>query len=65
MGILVQNPNQDMNCFISVTGIEKLDQLLNNIKIKTLECLNSIFKYLFDELPNQIKLQSPFLQKGY
>jgi hypothetical protein len=53
-----------MMSFISITGIEKLDQLLNNIKIKTLECLNLIFKYLFEEIPNQTKLESPFINKG-
>jgi hypothetical protein len=64
IGILVSHGNQDMMSFISITGIEKLDQLLNNIKIKTLECLNLIFKYLFEEIPNQTKLESPFINKG-
>ena len=53
-----------MQCFISVTGIEKLDQLLNQVKIDALGCLNFIFKYLFEEVPNQTKLESPFTAKG-
>lgn len=64
MGILVQSPAQDLNSFISVTGIEKLDQLLNGIKTKTLECLNLLFTYLFDEVPNQLKKESPFIAKA-
>lgn len=64
MGIIVQFPNQDMQSFISVTQFEKLDQLLNNIKVKALECLNYLFKYLFEEVPNQTKLESPFMAKG-
>lgn len=53
-----------MSSFVSLSGIEKLDQLLNKIKIKTLECFNSIFRYILDEVPNQTKLESPFLAKG-
>ena len=53
-----------MQCFISVTGIEKLDQLLNKVKIKTLQCLNYMYKYLFEEVPNQTKLESPVTGKA-
>jgi len=53
-----------MMSFISITGIEKLDQLINNMKIKTLECLNTIYNYIFEEVPSPVKQQSPFLQKG-
>jgi hypothetical protein len=64
IGILVQSPSQDMKCFISLTGIEKLDQLLNSVKVKTLECLNSIFTYIFEEVPNNTKKESVFLIKA-
>lgn len=64
IGVIVQVPSQDVNSFISITGFEKLDQLLNNIKIKTLECLNSIYNYILNEIPNTTKLESPFLEKG-
>jgi len=47
-----------------MTGFEKLDQLINDLKIKTLECLNSIFSYILNEIPNQSKIESPFHQKA-
>ena len=38
--------------------------MLNLIKTKTLESFNAIFRYIFEEVPNQTKNESPFLQKG-
>ena len=64
LGIVVQTPEQPTHSFISVTGLEKLDNLLNNIKTKALECLNYVYRYMFENVPNQVKSESPFLPKA-
>lgn len=65
IGIVISHPQlQDTQSFISITGIEKLDQLLNQVKIKTLQCLNYLLKYLFEEVPNQTKQESPLTLKA-
>jgi len=38
--------------FISLTGLEKLDNLLNKVKERALVILNYIFKYLFEKVSN-------------
>lgn len=50
--------------FISLTGLEKLDNLLNKVKERALVILNYIFKYLFEKVPNNVKIKSPFLPRA-
>lgn len=47
--------NQPVDCIMSMTGVERLDNLINTIKLKTLECFNYIYKYLFESLTENIK----------
>lgn len=47
-----------------MTGLVKLDNLINKIKANSLTCLNFIYKYLFDEVPNATKIKSPYLEKA-
>jgi hypothetical protein len=49
---------------MSLTGIQKLDNLINQIKIKTFECINMILKYVFEQMQSIVKNQSPFLQRA-
>jgi hypothetical protein len=44
--------------------MEKLDNLVNKVKIGSLEYLNHIFRYIFEKIPDEVKMQSPFLVKG-
>lgn len=53
-----------VNSFVSVTGLEKLDNLLNKVKERALVVLNHIFKYLFEKVPNNVKRKSPFLPRA-
>lgn len=65
IGIVVNVQAQGgAHTFISLTGMQKLDHLLNKIKIKSLECMNYIFRYIFDMVSNETKLESPFLSRG-
>lgn len=56
--------NGVMNSFISITGLEKLDNLLNKLKERSLIVLNYIFRYLFEVVPNSVKKQSPYLPRA-
>ncbi len=56
--------NGVVNTFISLTGLEKLDNALNKVKERSLVILNYIFKYLFEKVPNSDKLRSPFLPRA-
>ena len=49
---------------ISLSGLQKLDNLMNKVKVRSLEFLNYIFRYLFEKVPNSVKIESPFLQKA-
>lgn len=49
---------------ISCTGLQKLDNLLNKVKIKALEFLNQIFRYLFEQVKSKVKESSPFLTRA-
>lgn len=53
-----------MSAFISLTGLEKLDNLLNKVKERSLVILNYIFRYLFEKVPNSEKKRSPFLPRA-
>lgn len=53
-----------MNAFISLTGLEKLDNLLNKVKERSLVILNYIFRYLFEKVPNSEKKRSPYLPRA-
>ena len=50
--------------FISLTGLEKLDNLLIKVKERALVILNYVFKYLFEKVPNNVKIKSPFLPRA-
>ncbi len=52
------------NAFISMTGMEKLDNQINIAKKKAIEVLNFVLKYLFEAVPNSEKKKSPFLPKA-
>jgi hypothetical protein len=64
LGVVINYGSQNVGSMFSLTGVEKLDNLLNLIKIKALECFNHIYRYLFENVPNKIKAESPFLRKG-
>lgn len=49
---------------ISVTGIARLDNLLNKIKYRCHEYLNYVYRYLFEKVHVSVKVASPFLGKG-
>lgn len=49
---------------LSFSGVEKLDNLLNKVKMRGLECLNQVFRYIFEKVPNSVKVVSPFLEKA-
>ena len=38
---------QNIECFVSTTGIEPLDSLLNAIKVRTLGALNKLAEFVF------------------
>ena len=46
-----------------MTGLEKLDNLINKTKFRALEFLNSLLRYLFEKVANTVKEKSPFLQR--
>lgn len=46
---------QIKDCFISTCGFERLDQLMNDVKIKVLRCMNKVFEFIF-EIRGQIKV---------
>lgn len=48
----------------SCTGMEKFDNLLNKIKMRALEFLGQVFKYLFEKVVVEVKMTSPFLGKA-
>ena len=53
LGIYVPTSNQPNSNILSVTGIEKLDNLINNIKYKCLECINVLYRYMVEKMhPN-------------
>ncbi len=37
-GVLLPHPNQPTDCIVSMTGLEKLDDMLNEVKVKALRC---------------------------
>lgn len=39
---------QIQNCFISTSGFKRLDNLMNEIKIKVMKCLNLIVNFIFE-----------------
>lgn len=49
---------------ISVTGIAKLDSIINKVKHRAHEYLNYVYRYLFEKVHASVKAQSPFLAKG-
>ena len=57
-------PSMPAMTLISCTNVQKLDNLLNKVKTRSLEFLNQIFRYIFEKVVNQVKLNSPFLAKG-
>lgn len=64
VGILVTTSQQNVGCIISISGLEKLDQQLNQIKLRSLQSVNVIFKYIFNEIPSEQKNTSEFPKKG-
>ncbi len=44
--------------------MQKLDNLLNKIKMRALEFLGQVFKYLFEKVDIEVKKSSPFLGKA-
>lgn len=64
VGLLVATPEQNLSSIISISGREILDEKLNQIKLRALQCINMLFKYVFDEVPTTQKDQSPFLEQG-
>lgn len=58
-------PTLQQHIILSLTGYPKLDNLISLIKYKTLEVLNFIFKYLFEQVPQAVKKTSPFLAKSF
>lgn len=56
--------NGVMNAFISLTGMDKLDNLLNKVKERSLVILNYIFRFLFEKVANSEKRRSPFLPRA-
>jgi hypothetical protein len=64
LAIQVPVLNQPVNSILSFTGFPKLDNILNLLKCKTLEILNYIYRYLFENIPQAAKKTSPFLPKS-
>ena len=63
--LAIQVPlGQGGNQIISFTGFPKLDNIINLIKYKTLEIFNYLYKYLFENVPQSVKNQSPFIPKS-
>lgn len=50
--------------FVSTTGLQILDDLVNKMKSLALEFLNHILKYIFEKVPNSVKKNSAFLPKS-
>jgi hypothetical protein len=50
--------------FVSTTGLQKLDDLVNKMKSLALEVLNHVLKYIFEKVPNSVKKNSAFLPKS-
>jgi hypothetical protein len=46
-----------------MTGMEKLDNVLNQMKTHALEYLNYILRYIFEKIPNVEKKKSTYLMK--
>jgi hypothetical protein len=57
-------PLPDNARLFSLTGLPKLDNLLNKIKHRAHEYLNLTYRYLFEKVHNSVKEQSPFLVRG-
>lgn len=41
-----------------------MDDQINLIKTKSLECINLILRYIFEQVQDKFKPQSPFLKKA-
>jgi hypothetical protein len=50
--------------FVSATGLQKLDELVNKMKSLALEALNHVLRYIFEKVPNSVKKNSAFLSKS-
>jgi hypothetical protein len=55
LGIIITHPNQNNQSMMSLTGIQKLDNLINSIKIKAFECINMILKFVFEQMQSSVK----------
>mmetsp|Transcript_3434 Transcript_3434/g.2419 ORF Transcript_3434/g.2419 Transcript_3434/m.2419 type:complete len:224 (+) Transcript_3434:713-1384(+) len=62
VGIFVPTESQPTTTIISFTQIEKLDNLLNEVKVKALECVNQIYRYVGELLSSNYKRNSPWIQ---
>jgi hypothetical protein len=51
LGILVSNQNQPQEVLISISGLEKLDNDINNLKVNSLQILNLLIEYVFNNCP--------------
>jgi hypothetical protein len=48
LGLNVNNPDENSQSILSLTGIQMVDQQLNTIKTKTFEVLTYLLTYVFD-----------------
>ena len=46
--IYIKSTNQIKECFISTCGHERLDNLINEIKIKVMRCFNILVTFVFE-----------------
>ena len=46
---------------MSLSGIQRLDNLINQVKTKVLECLNFLYRFIFEVCPESVKHDSPFM----
>jgi hypothetical protein len=60
LGLYMPTSNFQNQTILSVTKMEKLDNLVNSVKVKTLECLNYIYKYTTTYLNVNLRPQCPF-----
>lgn len=63
-GILLPHPNQPQETILSLTGLEKLDDNLNDLKHRALKTFNLVLKPILVDFPD-LKQQSPFVVKNF
>lgn len=58
-----QSSAQHQASLISFSGLEKLDQVLNQTKTRVLECLNMLLEYAL-QMNEQVQMNSPIVTKS-